>query len=193
MMPSGIPVRVAVAEGGPSMAESSPLHQRMDEAAFQDFYSEIAPKLWAYIRRAAGDAALADDILQETFHRFLRAELPALERHQLKAYLYRTASSLLTDHWRRLKRERRWSLESFFGAKPVEGPERGGDTLRLFERLKPQEQALLWLAYVEGFDHREVASALELREKSVRVLLFRARKKLASLLTNQGIGREEPS
>jgi len=193
MMPFSIPVRVAVAEGGSSMAESSPLHKRMDDAAFQDFYSEIAPKLWAYIRRAAGDAALADDILQETFHRFLRAELPTLERHQLKAYLYRIASSLLADHWRRLKRERRWSLESFLGAKPVEGPERGGDALRLFERLKPQEQALLWLAYVEGFDHREVASALELREKSVRVLLFRARKKLASLLTNQGIGRGEPS
>jgi RNA polymerase sigma-70 factor (ECF subfamily) len=193
MMRSSIPVTVAVAEGGSSMAESSPLHQRMDEAAFQDFYSEIAPRLWAYIRRAASDAALADDILQETFHRFLRAELPALERHQLKAYLYRTASSLLADHWRRLKRERRWSLESFFGAKPAAGPERGGDALRLFERLKPQEQALLWLAYVEGFDHREVASALEVREKSVRVLLFRARKKLASLLTNQGIGREAQS
>jgi RNA polymerase sigma-70 factor (ECF subfamily) len=193
MMRSSIPVTVAVAEGGSSMAESSPLHQRMDEAAFQDFYSEIAPRLWAYIRRAASDAALADDILQETFHRFLRAELPALERHQLKAYLYRTASSLLADHWRRLKRERRWCLESFFRAKPAAGPERGGDALRLFERLKPQEQALLWLAYVEGFDHREVASALDVREKSVRVLLFRARKKLASLLTNQGIGREAQS
>ncbi len=193
MMRLSIPIRVAVAEGGSSMAESSPLHQRMDEAAFQDFYSEIAPKLWGYIRRAASDAALADDILQETFHKFLRTELPELERHQLKAYLYRTASSLLADHWRRLKRERRWSLESLFGAKPVEGPAQGGDALRLFERLKPQEQALLWLAYVEGFDHREVATALELREKSVRVLLFRARNRLASLLTEQGIGREEPS
>lgn len=175
------------------MAESSPLHQRMDEAAFQDFYSEVAPKLRAYVRRAASDAALADDILQDTFHRFLRAELPALERHQLKAYLYRTASSLLADHWRRLKRERRWSLDSFFGRQAEESAGQGGDALRLFARLKPQEQALLWLAYVEGFDHREVASALQLREKSVRVLLFRARKKLASLLTNQGIGREGPS
>ena len=47
---------------------------------------------------------------------------------------------------------------------------------------------MLWLAYVEGFSHNEVAEALSLSEKSVRVLLFRARKKLAGILTKKGIG-----
>jgi RNA polymerase sigma-70 factor (ECF subfamily) len=61
------------------------------------------------------------------------------------------------------------------------------DLMRIFERLKPREQALLWLAYVEGFDHGEIALALQLRENSIRVLLFRARKKFASLLTREGI------
>ena len=56
--------------------------------------------LRSYIRRASGDAALADDILQESYLRFLQADLPALENFQMKAYLYRTASSLLADHWR---------------------------------------------------------------------------------------------
>ena len=172
------------------MAESSPFHQWMSEAAFQVFYSETAPTLWSYIRRVSGDATLADDILQETFYRFLRADLPVLEKLQIKAYLYRTASSLLADHWRQLKRERRWGLETLLGEKTVENTERGGDTLRLFEHLKAQEQMLLWLAYVEGFDHREIASALQLREKSVRVLLFRARKKLAGILRERGIGPE---
>jgi RNA polymerase sigma-70 factor, ECF subfamily len=172
------------------MAESSTSPQWMDEAAFQVFYSETAPKLWSYIRRVSGDAALADDILQDSFYRFLRADLPVIEKPQMKAYLYRTASSLLADHWRQLQRERRWSLKTFFRENAVENTERGGDTLRLFEHLRPQEQMLLWLAYVEGFDHREIASALQLGEKSVRVLLFRARKKLAGILTNQGIGPE---
>ena len=160
----------------------------MDEAAFQTFYNATAPTLWAYIRRASGDAALADDILQESFIRFLQADLPALEKFQMKAYLYRIASSLIADHWRRLKRERRWSLESLFGDRAVENAEAGGDTLRLFAQLEPREQMLLWLAYVEGFDHREIASAMQVNQKSVRVLLFRARKKLAGILTSQGIG-----
>ena len=106
----------------------------------------------------------------------------------MKAYLYRTATSLLSDHWRRLKRERRWSLKTVFGEQTTDTNELGRDMMRLFEQLKPQEQALLWLAYVEGFDHREIASTLKLREKSVRVLLFRVRKKMAVILTQQGFG-----
>ena len=173
------------------MAERSSVHERMDEAAFQDFYQQTAPTLRAFLRRASEDAALADDIFQETFYRFLRAQLPVLERRQMKAYLYRTAMSLLSDHWRRLQRERRWSFEVLFRKRTVETNPIGGDVTRLFERLKPQEQALLWLAYVEGFDHREIASALDVKEKSVRVLLFRARRKLAGILTKEGIAPEE--
>ncbi len=177
-------------------AESSLPPRRMDESAFRAFYEEAAPKLRAYIRRASGDAALADDILQEAFYRYLRADLPVLEKHQMKGYLYRIASSLLGDHWRRLKRERRWSLASFLG-RDATRPSRaqwplptgdGGDALRLFHKLKPQEQNLLWLAYVEGFSHGEISSALELNEKSVRVLLFRARQKLAALLRKENLG-----
>jgi RNA polymerase sigma-70 factor (ECF subfamily) len=147
--------------------------------------------LRAYLRRVSGDLALADDILQETFYRFLRADLPAMEPFQMKAYLYRTANSVLADHWRRLKRERRWSLANFFGGETVAEAKPAGEVLSIFRRLKPQEQSLLWLAYVEGFDHREVALALDLSEGSVRVLLFRARRKLAGLLKKQGFSGEE--
>jgi RNA polymerase sigma-70 factor, ECF subfamily len=170
-----------------------PRTQAMDEAAFRVFYEDAAPRLRAYIRRASGDAALADDILQESFLRFLRADLPAMGAPQRKAYLYRTASSLLSDHWRRLKRERRWSLDPLFGREPGSDSQGAGEGMRLFGRLKPQEQTLLWLAYVEGFDHREIASALQLKEKSIRVLLFRARKKLAGILGKQGLGAGEKS
>ena len=53
---------------------------------------------------------------------------------------------------------------------------------RTFQRLRPQQRQLLWLAYVEGADHHEIARALGLRPLSVRVLLFRARRKLAQLI-----------
>jgi RNA polymerase sigma-70 factor (ECF subfamily) len=181
----------AFAERGSALAERAQLPQRMDEAAFTAFYREMGPALRSYIQKVSGDAALADDILQETFFRFLRAELPAMEKFQRKAYLYRTASSLLSDHWRRLKRERRWSLEGIFRSEAVENTERGGDMMSVFGRLKTQEKTLLWLAYVEGFDHREIAQVLELKEKSVRVLLFRARKKLAGMLGKQSFGLRE--
>jgi RNA polymerase sigma-70 factor (ECF subfamily) len=189
-----IPIPFEAADCGPSLARggaerASP--QRMDEAAFHVFYSDTAPTLRSYIRRASGDTSIADDIVQEAFFRFLRADLPTMEKFQRKAYLYRTATTLLSDHWRRLKRERRWSLSNFYGGDIPANARPGGDAMTVFQGLKPQEQSLLWLAYVEGFDHGEIGSALQLREKSVRVLLFRARKKLAGLLRKRGLGREE--
>ena len=172
----------ALAASGSAIAERAPLPQRMDEGTFCSIFEEMGPSIRSYIRRVSGDAGLADDILQETFYRFLRADLPAMEKFQIKAYLYRTASSLISDHWRRLKRERRWSLERLFRRETDEKTGRGEDVMSVFRHVKAQEQTLLWLAYVEGFDHREIALALGLKEKSVRVLLFRARKKIAGML-----------
>ena len=56
------------------------------------------------------------------------------------------------------------------------------DVRLAFEQLKPRERQLLWLAHVEGFDHREIARLTGLRAASIRVLLFRARRELASVL-----------
>lgn len=184
-----IPVAVPLPVERAGFDGTASAKSHMDEAAFRQFYNEVAPSLRGYIRRACGDAALADDLLQEAFYRFLRADLPPLERWQLKAYLYRAASSLLVDHWRRLKRERRWGFEHLLGeAGPADGTNREGEPMELFRRLKPREQALLWLAYVEGFDHREIGLALQLNEKSVRVLLFRARKRFGEALRQEGFG-----
>jgi RNA polymerase sigma-70 factor (ECF subfamily) len=183
----------AFAERGSAIAERAQLSQQLDEVAFTALYREVGPAIRAYIRRVSGDAALSDDILQEAFYRFLRAKLPAMEKFQMKAYLYRTASALISDHWRRVKRERRWSLERLFHGEGNEKTERGRDLMGVFGQLKTQEQTLLWLAYVEGFAHREIALALELKEKSVRVLLFRARKKLARMVGEPSLGpRERP-
>ncbi len=156
----------------------------MDEATFEQFYRETARPLWSYIYRVSGgNASLSDDLTQDAFCRFLRAPARELDHSQMKSYLYKIATNLLRDHWRQTKRESQLDQES-------EGPEDvaageaslGVDFERVFQRLKPQEQTLLWLAYVEGSEHREIARALDLKEKSVRVLLFRARKRLAGLL-----------
>ena len=162
----------------------------IDEAAFQILYRRTAPGLRSYIRRICGDIDLADDIFQETFYRFLRARPPTLDGQKMKAYLYKTATSALRDHWRRANRERLWRVEWLAPEQAHRRPQ-GRDHFRaVFRLLKPQQRALLWLAYVERFSHNEIAGALSLSEKSVRVLLFRARKKLAEILTKEGLHRE---
>ena len=155
----------------------------MDENAFRIFYLEIAPALQGYIRKTCGNAALAEDILQETFYRFLRADVPEMDVPGKKAYVYKIATSLLVDHWRRERRDLFW--KSLWKAPEPRRNEHKEDISRALSKLKPAERALLWLAYVEGFDHGEIASTLGLKEKSIRVLLFRARKNLTRILGGQ--------
>ncbi len=57
------------------------------------------------------------------------------------------------------------------------------DLSRAMARLKPRERSLLWLAYAEGSSHEEIARALGLSVSSIKALLFRARKRLASLMS----------
>ncbi len=58
-------------------------------------------------------------------------------------------------------------------------------------KLDLRQQTLLWLAYVESFRHREIAQMLDLAEKSVRVLLLRARKQFSEMLTREGLNPKE--
>ncbi len=98
----------------PAVTHSPAADRMMDEGAFQVFYQRTAPGLRSYIRRSAGSADVADDILQDAFLRFLRVAPDGLEPSQQKAYLYKIASSLLVDHWRRSNREQRWDCRPAF-------------------------------------------------------------------------------
>ncbi|MGH9378709.1 MAG: RNA polymerase sigma factor, partial [Terriglobia bacterium] len=72
----------------------------MDEDRFRLFYERTARKVWLYLARISGDPALADDLLQETYYRFLRARLAEENEAYLRNYLFRIATNLVRDHWR---------------------------------------------------------------------------------------------
>jgi len=156
----------------------------MDEQAFHLLYNQTAGPLRAYVARVLGNVTLADDIVQESYLRIVRTAPRSGNAQQLRAFLFRTASNLIVDHWRSRKHEGKVPAEASVVeavAKPDNIPLRL-DMERVFRQLHPRERQLLWLAYVEGSDHREIASTLGLRELSVRVMLHRARRKLAKLL-----------
>lgn len=162
----------------------------LGEGEFDAFYRRTARPLWAYLQRMVGDPAAADDLAQKAFLQFLRTPLDSVEESRLRGLVYRTATHLAIDHLRRVKREREGWLGFLRTDRASEASELRQDFGRAFLRLKPRERALLWLAHVEGFDHREIASMVGVEEASVRVLLFRARRKLEELLRSLGLGPE---
>jgi RNA polymerase sigma-70 factor (ECF subfamily) len=182
---------------GSQLAEAGARAELLTESEFQDLYRLHARPLWAYLYRLIGNAADADDLLQEAFCRMLAAPLATRDGGELRAYLFRVASNAATDLWRRggrgKRREEPLSEEAAGAARHGEDAVLKRDMARTFRDLKPQERMLLWLAHVEGSEHREIAAALGLKAASVPVLLFRARRKLAGLLRKKGYGPGEGS
>jgi RNA polymerase sigma-70 factor, ECF subfamily len=161
----------------------------MDEDAFRLFYERTARPVWAYLARMTGDARLADDLLQETFYRFLRADAAHDDDAHRRNYLFRIATNLVHDHRRRFRSEPMPIGDSTNAADGSDAAARAVDRVdvsRAFARLKPRERQLLWLAYANGSSHEEIAAALGLKKTSIKLLLFRARRRMAALLGGRG-------
>jgi len=164
---------------------------QMDEDAFRLFYERTARPVWAYLSRMSGDARLADDLLQEAYYRFLRAGATHESEAHRRNYLFRIATNLVRD-LRRRPRIDDVPIGNGPGAidraDPQSADAAGGaarrvDLGRAMARLKPRERELLWLAYAQGSSHQEIAQALGLKTGSIKLLLYRARRRLAALLS----------
>jgi RNA polymerase sigma-70 factor (ECF subfamily) len=160
---------------------------RLDERAFTACYQHNSRGLWSYLYRVTGRAADADDLVQEAFCRLLQADVAGLPDEELRRYVFRIGSNLLADRWRRASQEASW-LERLRGTTEAHvEPEYDDSVSREFAALKPRERALLWLAYVEGESHQDIADALGLTRGSIKVLLSRARGRLRDLLAAKGL------
>jgi RNA polymerase sigma-70 factor, ECF subfamily len=156
----------------------------MDSEVFAGFYGRSARPLWAYLARVSGDPSLADDLMQESFVRYLSANLPAALAVEgevaARRYLFRIATNLLRDHWRRPRTASIDDLpEEFFAATaaPASRPDSQALLGPALAQMRPRDRQLLWLAHAEGYSHREIAEVTGLGSASIRLLLFRARRK----------------
>jgi RNA polymerase sigma-70 factor (ECF subfamily) len=162
----------------------------MDEETFRAFYDRTAGGIWAYLVRLTGDRPTADDLLQETFYRFLRAAGEYENEAHRRNYLYRIATNLARDARRRSAIRPLIGL----GANDIDlisrrddagETERSTDVSRAMARLRPKDRAMLWLAYAEGASHPEIARVLGLNPSSMKAMLFRARRRLAGFLRGE--------
>jgi RNA polymerase sigma-70 factor (ECF subfamily) len=157
----------------------------MTEEAFRAFYDRTARSVWGYLSRLTGDPSMADDLLQETFYRFLRAGATHQSEAHRRNVLFKIATNLARDAHRR-----RRVLPPFVST-PPDVPsredaagrfERSTDVDRALRSLRPRDRAMLWLAYAEGSSHQEIAGVLGVKTGSVKLMLYRARRRMANLL-----------
>lgn len=163
--------------------------RRWDESVLADIYDTYAPSIYRYVYRKTGNRDIAQDLVAETFQRFLEAlKRGAGPRDHLSGWLYRVAHNLIVDHYRKQPSEPLLSVED---ANPAVGPTQGEALARkgrvdraraALMQLTPLQQKVILLRFLEGMSLQEVAQVLERTVGSVKALQHRAVSSLQRVL-----------
>ena len=157
-----------------------------DGGAIRTLYQRHARRVFAVVRRMAGDDALTEDWAQEAWVRVIRA-LPTFRgESQFSTWLHRIAvnSALHGRRSRERKAGRETGMDDTYAARPT-----GGDALlklkleRAMDRLPDGMRRVLVLHDVEGYTHEEIGEMLGVNPGTCKSQLFKARAKMRNLLS----------
>lgn len=172
--------------------------QQGDHNAFESLMQRHQRRVLSLIGHTIRQPNEVEDLAQQVFLKVYMA-LPKFDfRAEFSTWLYRITVNECYDYLRRQR-----ALKSPGGNeiqvgemadldrlsaglnRAAENPARKAELRQavemLFQRLSPQERLLLTLRELEGYSMEEIANVMNLKENTVKVRLFRARKRLLNL------------
>jgi RNA polymerase sigma-70 factor (ECF subfamily) len=157
-----------------------------DEAAFRSLYDAHVDRVYRLAYRMAGEDDLARDFTQETFVRVHQRLGQFRGDSAFGTWLHAIAVSVSLNGLRRRRRSRERELD-LDEMEVGYTPSQVGMELR--ERLRqaidglPEIYRTVFLMHdLEGFNHQEIAAALDMAEGTSKARLSRARAKLRAAL-----------
>ncbi len=163
----------------------------LDPQALAELCEHFYPKIYRYILPRVASREDAEDLAGEVFVRVMKS-LPR-QKGFFPAWLYRIARNLVTDYYRRRGvRQETVVTEEHASSEPdpTDGTERAEvqDLLeRTVRRLTPEQQEVIRLKFVEGYDTSEIASIQGKSVGAVRAIQFRALKALRDHLSPKDV------
>jgi RNA polymerase sigma-70 factor (ECF subfamily) len=193
-----------------SVADDLTLDSAMDryaqgeDAAFAVVHAGLHAKLWMFLMRLTAEAALADDLVQETFLRMHRARGGFQRGAAVVPWAYAIARNAWLDHVRsakvRRQRERPGRGDGDDAPDPPTGPDADAEqvviareTAELVERTlaalpEAQREAFVLLRY-EGMSVEEAADVVGSTPSAVKLRAFRAYEALREVLGRARVAR----
>jgi RNA polymerase sigma-70 factor, ECF subfamily len=163
-------------------------------SAVRSLYERYAPRVYAVVRRIAGDDDLAQDYAQEAWIRAIRA-LPTFRGDaRFSTWLHRIAVNSALQALRKAdsRNRREAPLPENIAVHPAEGDALLGDLLeRAMDQLPEGMRQILILHDVEGYTHEEIGELLGVTSGTSKSQLFKARGKMRELLRPAVAGGEE--
>ena len=162
-------------------------------SAFGDLYERYLDDIYRYIYYRVPDAVTAEDLTEEVFIRAWQ-KLPETQRknavQNFRAWIYRIAHNRVVDYLRSAKNQVHSALEdsaNFIGGSEtpealLQSQQQGNYLVQAITSLDNTLQQVILLRFVNQCSHAETAHILGLQENHVRVLQYRALKKLRAQL-----------
>jgi len=159
-----------------------------DRSAFGELVRRHQSAVRHFLRHlTGGNAALADDLAQETFVQAWRG----LTRFAGHAAFSTWLLGIAHNHWRNARRRERTvpvEPEHLAALEPVPAATSASDLktdlARALAQLAPEEQTVLHLCYQQGLSHREIADVLQWPLGTVKTHVNRGKEKLRPLLAS---------
>ena len=166
---------------------TGPAEKNQQESQMTDFRHNVEamiPSLRRYARALTRDADIADDLVQDTLVRALRAERLFLGG-DLRAWLYTILTNLNRNRRRSLSRQPAM-MELFDTTPDASGTEaEGRDISRALATLAEDQRSVLLLVVLEGLSYRDVADIQGVPIGTVMSRLARARAHVKAALEGQ--------
>jgi len=166
------------------------------QLAFIEAYERYYTKLFAYVYSRVGNVELAKDLTAEVFEKAYVKGHSVREAAAYTTWLFMIAKNVVIGHYRRQKRDNNGMnrvKDSLWLSERPHDPEantlRGeavSNLLRHLKRLSDRDQELLALKFEGELSYTEISRVLRLSEVNVRVSIFRALKRLRSLMEEDG-------
>ena len=162
---------------------------------FENIYLEYSDKIYRYVYLNTNDPYLAEDITSEVFLRIWK-NWNRIKQDFMQALLYKTAKNIIIDNYRKHKNGKKVSLENIveMGLEPsydedlIEKIHNNDNIEKINKALKllPDNlKEVLILRFINDLSAKEAAQILDTTEVNIRVLQFRALKKLKEVIKNE--------
>lgn len=158
----------------------------------EEFKKQVLPlknKLFRFANRLLEDREEAEDMVQEVFIKLWNRRDKLDEYRSVEALAMVTTRNLCLDKLKRRKIiiERMENLKDEMTDSQQDQKTDLSDIVhkihQIIQTLPEQQQSIIQLRDIEGYDFEEIAELLDMNENAVRVNLSRARKKIRELLT----------
>lgn len=170
------------------------MEQAKPAADFATLAAELSPPLLRYLRRYAGDATVADDLLQETLIRMARGLADFAGRSSAKTWAFAIATRVALDYFR--SPAHRAGIVDMDEAEQVADPARlveeqvavdemNACIRQVIDSLPGDYRAALVLHDLEGQPAREIAEICGVSLATVKIRIHRARSRLKAALDLQ--------